>query len=557
MATRPVRPHSEIYPSVCCSVSPSVSYSSLTDGLADDGEAHTPIFSVSKSSMDVFKRDPAWTGADLRRSSSANAEQGPLQQLHGWQRVGSLHSPDAHNPPALSEHWVANMRRWSRCSGGGSAHSRSSTPDTVVWGGGTSRPGSLARDASCCAAPSSPSTLASSPFISPLLTPTLPSVELYASSPASATTLLPEQGDSPGLCFESTAPFSQQGDSPGSSLASTTLPPELLFQPTSTDDDAILGNRLLYFQYPSPMASSVCSEEGASPFHGCLPGEATSPMSDPRARVSSSANEVQEPDEGASVCHLQLPWQPQPRRSPLVSSLSDSHLREGCFRGGAQRVPRKMVDAAVQTLSPAGSASHSLLGSPPGSKLDLKASVGSNSNLVSPSSSMFPPSEEEEEEKPKEAQERRRSCLKAEKDEPGGRRRSSMKQVQWDEDGMTWDVHGASMEPEVLTAAIRKHLELHNSPQTVKRPSKKKTKAPKPPAPPSVPPPDETLAEVTRDEGGETEEAPREASRADEGAAGNDDVPKSPSLSRGIIRKRSVMRSLRPGWCGSSKNEND
>ncbi|XP_077358009.1 uncharacterized protein LOC144004583 [Festucalex cinctus] len=648
MAMRPVRPHSETYPSVCCSVSPSVSYSSLTDGPADDGDAHTPIFSVSKSSMDVFKHDPAWTGADLRRSSSANAEQGPPRQLHGWRRVGSLQSPDAHNPPALGERWVANMRRWSRCSGGGS---RSSTPDTVVWGGGTSRPGSLARDGSCCAAPSSPTALTSSPFISPLLTPTLTPGDLCASSPASATTLLPKQGDSPdvcsestaplnqqrdspglcfesttpfshqgdspgvcfesttsfsqqgdspdvcsestaplnqqrdspGFCFESTAPFSQQGDSPGvcsestapfsqqgdspelcsestapfhqqgdspgSSLASATLPPEPLFHPTGRDDDTFPGNRLLYFQYPSPMASSVCSEEGALPFHGCLPGEETPPTSDPRA---CSENETQEPDERASACRLQLPWQAQPRRSPLASSLSDSHLREGCrcSRGGARR--REMVDAAVQTLS----ASRLLLGSPPGSRLDLKAS---NSDLASPSSSLISPSadEEEEEEKPKVVQERRRSCLKAEQDEPGGRRRSSMKQVQWDEDGMTWDVHGASMEPEVLTAAIRKHLELHNSPQTVKRPSKKKTKAPKPPAPPSAPPPEETPPEVTQDKGGETEEAPHEASRTQEGAAANDDVPKSPSLSRGIIRKRSVMRSLRPGWCGGSKNEDD
>ncbi|XP_077358095.1 uncharacterized protein LOC144004627 [Festucalex cinctus] len=580
MAMRPVRPHSETYPSVCCSVSPSVSYSSLTDGPADDGDAHTPIFSVSKSSMDVFKHDPAWTGADLRRSSSANAEQGPPRQLHGWRRVGSLQSPDAHNPPALGERWVANMRRWSRCSGGGS---RSSTPDTVVWGGGTSRPGSLARDGSCCAAPSSPTALTSSPFISPLLTPTLTPGDLCASSPASATTLLPKQGDSPDvcsestaplnqqrdspgfcsestapfsqqgdspvLCSESTAPFSQQGDSPGSSLASATLPPEPLFHPTGRDNDTFPGNRLLYFQYPSPMASSVCSEEGALPFHGCLPGEETPPTSDPRA---CSENETQEPDERASACRLQLPWQAQPRRSPLASSLSDSHLREGCrcSRGGARR--REMVDAAVQTLS----ASRLLLGSPPGSRLDLKAS---NSDLASPSSSLIPPSadEEEEEEKPKVVQERRRSCLKAEQDEPGGRRRSSMKQVQWDEDGMTWDVHGASMEPEVLTAAIRKHLELHNSPQTVKRPSKKKTKAPKPPAPPSAPPPEETPPEVTQDKGGETEEAPHEASRTQEGAAANDDVPKSPSLSRGIIRKRSVMRSLRPGWCGGSKNEDD
>ncbi|XP_061612209.1 G protein-regulated inducer of neurite outgrowth 1 [Phyllopteryx taeniolatus] len=566
MAMRPVRPASEIYPSVCCSVSPSVSYSSLTvmEGPEDDGEPHTPIFSISKSSMDVFKRDPVWTAVDLRRSSSVNVEQGPLQQLHGWRRVGSLQSPDPHNSPALSERWVANMRRWSRCSGGSGAHSRSSTPDTVVWGGGTSRPCSLARDAPCCAAPASPTTHASSPFISPLLTPTMPSVDLCTSSPVSP---LPSP----------TVLFPEQGDSEGSPLTSTTPPLKPFFRVTSTENDAYPGNRLLYFQYPSPMASSVCSEEGASLSPGGLTEEETAPMSDPRARVTSSADEDQEPDEGASVCHLQLPWQPQPRRPPLVSSLSDSLLGEGCrwSRGGLQREPffkakarREVVDAAVQTLSPAGSwldlrrnTSHSPLGSPPGSKLELKASVGSNSNLVSTSSSMFPTGEDEEEEgKPKDVLERRRSSLKAgeEKKELGERRRSSMKQVQWDEDGMTWDVHGMSVEPEVLSTAIRKHLELHNSPQAGKRPSKKKTKAPKPHAPPASPPaalPDVTPP--TRDGGGKTEEAPREASRAEGGEAGNDGISKSPSLSRGTIRKRSVMKSLRPGWCGGLKKEDD
>ncbi|XP_037134319.1 uncharacterized protein LOC119138415 [Syngnathus acus] len=566
---KPVRPHSEIYPAVCCSVSPSVSYSSLTEGPMDDGDANTPIFSVSKSSMDVFKRDPTWTGLDLRRSSSANVEQGTLQELHGWRRVGSLQSSDGNNPAAISERLVANMRRWSRCSGGGSVHSRSSTPDTVVWVGSASRPGSLAKDVACCAPSSSSTTLTSSPFISPfispLLTPTLPSVKQYALSPASplesATTLLPEHGDSPG-----------------SPLASTTLPPEPFFRLRSTEDDTSSGNRLLYFQYPSPMASSVCSEEGVSPSPGCLPDEETPQISDGQVQVSTSVDEERELDEEGSVCHLQLPWQPQPRRSPLVSSLSDSLLGEGCrcSRGGAQREPifkekaqQKMVDAAVQTLSPTSSwldlhsnTSHSLLGSPPGSKLDLKASVDSNSNLVSPSSSMIPPSESEEDEKLKDVLGRRRSCLKTqageEKKEPGGRRRSSMKQVQWDEDGMTWDVHGASLEPEMLTAAIRKHLELHNSLQTVKRPSKKKSKAP---APPSVVLPDATppdnAEEMIQDKGAEKEEAPREVSKDEEGDAVNDNIPKSPSLSRGTIRKRSVIRSLRPGWCGGSKKEDD
>jgi hypothetical protein len=59
---------------------------------------------------------------------------------------------------------------------------------------------------------------------------------------------------------------------------------------------------------------------------------------------------------------------------------------------------------------------------------------------------------------------RRRSCLKVVVQEEERRRngewdhskrRSSMKQVQWDEDGMTWDVYGASLDPDELSSAIQ------------------------------------------------------------------------------------------------------
>ncbi|XP_077594934.1 uncharacterized protein LOC144211492 isoform X2 [Stigmatopora nigra] len=510
MAPRPVRPASEIRQSACCSVGSSVSYSSLTgaDCPGDDGEALTPIFSISKSSVDVFDRDPAWSGADLRRSSSADQ--------------GGPRSPDFRRPAALSDRWMANTRRWSRSSA--SAQSRSSTPDTVVWGGETPRPGGPAR----CAAPPSPEGVVSSPFVSPMLTPT--SADLHSSSTGFSPTSLTRREDD----------------------SASDLPPEAFFRVKHSEDNSFPSGRLLYFQYPSPVASSVCSEEGTG---GFLADGVTSPM--PVAGESGSK------DEGASsVCRLQLPWQQRPRRLNLVSSLSDSLLGEGCrcSKGNLEIPPflkaqREMADAAVQTSSPAVSwlhlhrnTSQSLLGSPPGSKLDLKASEGSNSNLVSPSSSMFPASDgEEEEEKPKDLQERRRSCLKAqvgeERREPAGRRRSSMKQVQWDEDGMTWDVHGASVEPKVLSRAIRKHLEFREDLPIVRRPSGKKTRAPLPPT--GVAPGDM-----------EREMAATCRVKMAEGFEG-EEIPKSPSLSRGSLRKRGVMKTLRPGWCGGSRNQDD
>ncbi|XP_077482589.1 uncharacterized protein LOC144093147 [Stigmatopora argus] len=513
MAPRPVRPASEIRQSARCSVGPSVSYSSLTGAecSADDGEALTPIFSISKSSVDVFDRDLAWSGVDLRRSSSADQ--------------GGPRSPDPRRPSALSDRWLANTRRWSRSSAG--AQSRSSTPDTVVWGGETSRPGGPLPERARYAVPASPDAAVSSPFVSPLLTPT--SADLRSSS----------TGCSP----PSPASLARREDD----LASD-LPPEAFFRVKNSEDNSFMGGRLLYFQYPSPVASSVCSEEGAF-----LADGQTSPMPVPPAGEST-------------VCRLQLPWQPRPRRLNLVSSLSDSLLGEGCrcSKGNLEIPPflkaqREMADAAVQTSSPAVSwlhfrrnTSQSLLGSPPGSKLDLKASEGSNSNLVSPSSSMFPASDEEEEEKPKDLQERRRSCLKAqvgeEKREPGGRRRSSMKQVQWDEDGMTWDVHGASVEPQVLSRAIRKHLESRDDSPIVRRPSGKKTRAPQPPA--GVAP------DQTSPDDGERETAAAATCRVKMAVEG-EEILKSPSLSRGSVRKRGVIKALKPGWCGGSKNQDD
>lgn len=684
------RPASESYQSVCYSGSQSVSFSAEAGivGLEEE-EDRAPIFSLSKSSMDVVMPTGTLhkrTRADLRRSSSTNthSEQNSvtLQQLHPhtWQHINATNSHqlsltaqnmDTHSPPALSERWIANMQRWSGYSG--STHSRSSTPDTVVWKDGTSRPLSLTQEALCSAAPDSPmSKLTSppatpSPFISPLQTPTLPPEDLLTTSSSLLKLGTHQQKD---LLVSSPTPSLLSSPLQANSLASP-LPPNSsdLLQLTSTEDEGFLENNSLSFTFPSPIPSSVSlAEGGVSSDPGCHVDDVTEELHSPGGTQLSEGGEVRSPlqmfsclmpnspAEGqksgreASVCHLELPWQPGQScptgrgwRLPLVSSLSDSQLDEyyRCnlnTREGITKAPKvemfreegtmtsrlELVDAAVQTISPIGSLwglnrttstsnmdSHSILGSPPGSRLNLKSSVGSNSNLVSPSSSMFPVSSgEEEEEKQRDDPtwdvnsasshdlDRRRSCLKThgeERDELG--RRSSMKQVQWDEDGMTWDVHGASLDPEVLSTAIRKHLELQNSPQPVSRTSKKK-KAPEPPlisnvvraTTPELNPPVMIIAstyiveaesegtpeagrgrEEVEEEGGgkkeETVEAARRISRAEgDNAKEEEEVygqegtshPQSPSRGSGHSRKKSVIRSLRrPGWCGSSRKTYD
>ncbi|XP_053477708.1 GRIN2-like protein [Ictalurus furcatus] len=55
-------------------------------------------------------------------------------------------------------------------------------------------------------------------------------------------------------------------------------------------------------------------------------------------------------------------------------------------------------------------------------------------------------------------------CLVDEKengnDELTGQQKSPVKDVKWDSEGMTWEVYGASVDPEELGMAIQKHLEL-------------------------------------------------------------------------------------------------
>ncbi|XP_035387206.1 G protein-regulated inducer of neurite outgrowth 2 [Electrophorus electricus] len=43
---------------------------------------------------------------------------------------------------------------------------------------------------------------------------------------------------------------------------------------------------------------------------------------------------------------------------------------------------------------------------------------------------------------------------------PAARRKSPVREVKWDTEGMTWEVYGASVDPEELGLAIQKHLEL-------------------------------------------------------------------------------------------------
>uniref|UniRef100_A0A3P9JD91 Si:dkey-191g9.7 n=1 Tax=Oryzias latipes TaxID=8090 RepID=A0A3P9JD91_ORYLA len=52
------------------------------------------------------------------------------------------------------------------------------------------------------------------------------------------------------------------------------------------------------------------------------------------------------------------------------------------------------------------------------------------------------------------------NSLNSNKDERVGNTKSPVKDVKWDAEGMTWEVYGASVDPEELGLAIQRHLEL-------------------------------------------------------------------------------------------------
>lgn len=631
------RPASESYQSMC-----SRSADMRTVGLEDEEDA-APIFSLSRSSIDVVmaagpphKRDPAWTTMDMRRSSSTNTHPDShlvaLKQLppHMWQHMNvttSLQVPlvspnlDGNAPAVLSERWLANTQRWSQSSSS-STHSRSSTLDTIVGRDDASRPCSLPPETpdSHASKPKPPSRQPSS-LMSPSQTADLPPEGL----PASPFIL------SPGQHKDFLSPTSSPLVSPHQAYASSPLlsnSPNLL-QLAGTEDEGSPENPLSSFTFPSPLPSSASLAGGcdASDHRSCAYDALLELQVSERAQTSNalenpSDSSTHKKESFTSNSFLGLPgepgqtcWMKPSSRSLLVCSVSDSQIGKCCrcnmmTKESNSKAPRsdvlreeatmtsqpELLDVEVQTETPTGSlwglrrnistsnmGSPSILGSPPGSRLNLKSSVGSNSNLVSPSSSMFPMSSEEEE-KCEDSQtevlphhpDRRRSCLKnqgEEGDDP--RRRSSMKQVQWDEDGMTWDVHGASPEPEDLSTAIQKHLEVQSNNQPVKQASKKK-KAPKPPIKPAVVQSSEELdpsgVETEADVEPEREETPdrerkrdkEQGARKEAGAGSEWDTrteekeasspPKSPSHNH----KRSLIRSLRrPGWCGGSRKIDD
>ncbi|CDQ86986.1 unnamed protein product [Oncorhynchus mykiss] len=456
-------------------------------------------------------RDPAWAKLELRRSASQNTQSSTnthtpkLTTLQQYiQQPTPSHSQTSqnihgHGSPLSNE----RVARWSMCST--SVCSSVSTPETVIWKGG-----SMTEENPCIMYSARYSRLASesqssiqtpatpSPFTSPLNTPTqsptlhtrhnLPQLQ-YRPSPLTAETPCQTHTPSPmssplPIMLPLPSPLSITSPLPSPLAVISCLPSPLSITSPLPSPPAVISclpsPLSVTSPLPSPPAVISCLPSSLTP-KGCQPNPYTDEACSPHKHPSSPFPS------------------PSCRAQGLVSSLSDSQL-DGCPRcscnsaysgvmnlmtslpqgsgfreEGTMTSQRELVEVGVQAGSPQGSrlncrslqsslkdyGSDTNLGSPPRSN----SIMGYNTYLGSQSILGSPPGEGWEEKlewedsisAPLGEMGRRRSCLKRRRsgEWDHSKRRSSMKQVQWDEDGMTWDVYGASLDPVELSSAIQ------------------------------------------------------------------------------------------------------
>ncbi|XP_028826517.1 G protein-regulated inducer of neurite outgrowth 2 isoform X2 [Denticeps clupeoides] len=359
-----------------------------------EDEQEFPIFSLSKSSMDVASGPPqrmelAWAHRKLQKSSSSSGSC-PLRP----QRPHSVAVPGSGagvglgcGSPSLK------LGRGSVCSG-------STTPDTIIWRDGATRPWSISEDRPC-----------------------------FRQTPP--LEMVPHRGclvdgcpPYPPCCHRDMHmdQFGGRGTSCGCSLLGCSF--------RSHDLEATPG-------MTNSQTGTVVGSESHAPglmepwCRGCRTG-----CSGPRPPLSmvtsaTSHNALLLPeltcgtDQGQSslfrAAVLGFP--------PLVSSVSETGLDRHCLahccasRGGEDSGPRPLP------------ASHS------SRKTAKDASTMTSRRELRDVGVQAGPEDEE-----------------GEGLDMG--RTSPVREVKWDEEGMTWEVYGASMDPEELGVAIQRHLEL-------------------------------------------------------------------------------------------------
>ncbi|KAJ7987799.1 hypothetical protein DPEC_G00330260 [Dallia pectoralis] len=493
------------------------------DGEEEEEEERSPIYSLSKSSMDIVMatkrphlRDPAWAKLDLRRSANQNTQSFPNSnalQLRPLQQYRQHHTPQTqpnasrhihqHEKPLRSE----CVERWSVCS----VCSCGSTPETVIWKGGASRPCSMTEETlrvpfNACRFESQSSVqipVTPSPFTSPLNTSSNSPVihtchPLHEFRPSPLTTNTHCQSHQSAVL--NVRPICQPSPNTNTQPLGVGLGSPIQMQEAELDSPVFLPTSYPPAHMDMPwVPRHTCQAGRAQGLGGLVFSFSDSQLYDyAQCCCNSTHSGVMNMmtlipqgsrfrEEGTMTSQRQLVDVGVQTRSPL-GSLQSTLQNPGSDNNLSHLSPHRLCH--IYTDSNSDLSSQSILGSPPGSRLNLKSALGSHSNLVSPSSSMFTPDSPRDEleaawEKtgdiPHGETGRRKSCLKVEVGEDSGsgghsKRRNSMKQVQWDKDGQTWDVYGASLEPEELSSAIQKHLQLKTSTDNLTTEACEKTK---------------------------------------------------------------------------------
>ncbi|XP_042634485.1 uncharacterized protein LOC109100230 isoform X1 [Cyprinus carpio] len=400
------RPTSEIY-------LPSISLGSVDTETVEDHEL--PIISLSKSSTEMVSGPPqrtelAWYSQNLRKSvSSAACTQRPI----------SLGGPSTGVPVNVCDHEQGSM-----CSG-------NSTPETVIWHGGTARSWSFMED---------------SPKRTPVQDPLLGQNQVH-SGPHSPSTnrdlrmkgLVCREG-----CCRCCGPAENLT---GCSccrmpcrMSSSGLSNNFTPQGESTEDHAQSNCKSHHLTachtFSGHMISTACLRNTCSVFP--CPGHL---ISRPPCAGSPCAGQ-------RSLLHSGLLGFP-----PLVSSISETRLDSRStghccgseLRGqnsSCLRLDRTVQTGFNRTVKDATTmtSDHELR--------DVGVQTASDS-LASPLSHLLPEISLRVDPTLDTPLIAERMCHK-----------TPVKEVEWDAEGMTWEVYGAAVDPEELGLAIQKHLEL-------------------------------------------------------------------------------------------------
>ncbi|XP_036428474.1 uncharacterized protein LOC118809356 isoform X2 [Colossoma macropomum] len=393
--------------------------------MEDDHEP--PIISLSKSFTDMASGPPqrmelAWCWQDIRKSASSSVCP---------QRPASMGGPVSGIPVSLE------FEQGSACSG-------NSTPETVIWHGGTTRPWSITEDSPARRTPTQELLLGRQrAYTSERCTPCSPSVH---------RNLRMECLEGMETCC--------QGRVTGENLKACNCSRMVCGVVSPALGRSCL--RSAHSLVQQGVDADVCTFKGEG--HG-LPGANTcrsacvsnalntGSVRNSCAVVPCAGHLISLPACGGSPCpgqrsllHSNLLGFP-----PLVSSVSETGLNNRaaghCCRPelGGKNSPTIRLEHSSQSGYCPQTVRDAFTMTSEHDFREVGVQTMSTDSLVSPLSNMFPDI--------------------SLTDGPGSDTsdvgpRSPVKEVEWDAEGMTWEVYGASLDPEELGLAIQRHLEL-------------------------------------------------------------------------------------------------